>query len=292
MKKRALLILVLAASLLLCACGKSEAAAAADEQIASIGEVKIESITLSKNAAELKEGESVTLSAVVAPENATESYGWKSADESVATVDENGVVTAVAPGNTNILAMSESGKTAACSVTVAAPTAYEQLNDAERELFDYMTGAMLKSFYNASAVRIRKIYNSASSDTVQAIIVDLEGTNRLGGTTYDLFGIFHVGDTIVALPCGDGEIDLSQPMPGCNGPRKDQRRAGGVLGRRWDARLKPTLPPFRRKAPHGGREAPPVGCLSNRRGICFTLLFCFRPVRSSLPRSRRAFRFP
>ena len=91
------LLLVLAVSLLLCSCG----------------EVKIESITLSKNAAELKEGESVTLSAVVAPENTTESYGWKSADESVATVDENGVVTAVAPGNTNILAVSESGKTAA-----------------------------------------------------------------------------------------------------------------------------------------------------------------------------------
>ena len=142
MKKRRILLLVLAVSLLLCSCG----------------EVKIESITLSKNAAELKEGESVTLSAVVAPENATESYGWKSADGSVATVDENGVVTAVAPGNTNILAVSESGKTAACSVTVAAPTAYELLNDAERELFDYMTGTMLKSFYNAPAVRIRKLF--------------------------------------------------------------------------------------------------------------------------------------
>lgn len=142
MKKRCILLLVLAVSLLLCSCG----------------EVKIESITLSKNAAELKEGESVTLSTVVAPENTTESYGWKSADEGVATVDENGVVTAVAPGNTNILAVSESGKTAACSVTVAAPTAYELLNDAERELFDYMTGTMLESFYNASAVRIRKIY--------------------------------------------------------------------------------------------------------------------------------------
>ena len=215
MKKRRILLLVLAVSLLLCSCG----------------EVKIESITLSKNAAELKEGESVTLSAVVAPENATESYGWKSADEGVATVDENGVVTAVAPGNTNILAMSESGKTAACSVTVAAPTAYELLNDAERELFDYMTGTMLKSFYNASAVRIRKIYNSASSDTVQAIIVDLEGTNRLGGTTYDLFGIFHVGDTIVALPCGDGEIDLSQPMPT---DVMDPAKINAALAEYWD----------------------------------------------------------
>lgn len=215
MKKRCILLLVLAVSLLLCSCG----------------EVKIESITLSKNAAELKEGESVTLSTVVAPENATESYGWKSADEGVATVDENGVVTAVAPGNTNILAVSESGKTAACSVTVAAPTAYELLDDAERELFDYMTGTMLKSFYNASAVRIRKIYNSASSDTVQAIIVDLEGTNRLGGTTYDLFGIFHVGDTIVALPCGDGEIDLSQPMPT---DVMDPAKINAALAEYWD----------------------------------------------------------
>ena len=216
MKKRRILLLVLAVSLLLCSCG----------------EVKIESITLSKNAAELKEGESVTLSAVVAPENATESYGWKSADESVATVDENGVVTAVAPGNTNILAVSESGKTAACSVTVAAPTAYELLNDAERGLFDYMTGTMLESFYNASAVRIRKIYNNpASSDTVQGIIVDLEGTNRLGGTTYDLFGIFHVGDTIVALPCGDGEIDLSQPMPT---DVMDPAKINAALAEYWD----------------------------------------------------------
>ena len=151
----------------------------------SCGEVKIESITLSKNAAELKEGESVTLSAVVAPENATESYGWKSADEGVATVDENGVVTAVAPGNTNILAVSESGKTAACSVTVAAPTAYELLNDAERELFDYMTGTMLKSFYNAPAVRIRKLFNVNDGDlTYYAIVAELQGTNKLGGTIY------------------------------------------------------------------------------------------------------------
>ena len=45
MKKRHILILVLAASLLLCACGKSEAATAVDEQIAAIGEVTLESET-------------------------------------------------------------------------------------------------------------------------------------------------------------------------------------------------------------------------------------------------------
>ena len=45
MKKRHILILVLATSLLLCACGKSEAATAVDEQIAAIGEVTLESET-------------------------------------------------------------------------------------------------------------------------------------------------------------------------------------------------------------------------------------------------------
>ena len=197
MKKRHILLLVLAVSLLLCSCG----------------EVKIESITLSKNAAELKEGESVTLSAVVAPENATESYGWKSADEGVATVDENGVVTAVAPGNTNILAVSESGKTAACSVTVAAPTAYELLNDAERELFDYMTGTMLKSFYNAPAVLIRKLFNVNDGDlTYYAIVAELQGTNKLGGTIYKRYIMVRQEGGVFCVPLDD-ESDYGTEIP-------------------------------------------------------------------------------
>ena len=197
MKKRHILLLVLAVSLLLCSCG----------------EVKIESITLSKNAAELKEGESVTLSAVVAPENATESYGWKSADEGVATVDENGVVTAVAPGNTNILAVSESGKTASCSVTVAAPTAYELLNDAERELFDYMTGTMLNSFYNAPAVRIRKLFNMNDGDlTYYAIVAELQGTNKLGGTIYKRYIMVRQEGGVFSVPLDD-ESDYGTEIP-------------------------------------------------------------------------------
>lgn len=179
----------------------------------SCGEVKIESITLSKNAAELKEGESVTLSAVVAPENATGSYGWKSADEGVATVDENGAVTAVAPGNTNILAVSESGKTAACSVTVAAPTAYELLNDAERELFDYMTGTMLNSFYNAPAVRIRKLFNMNDGDlTYYAIVAELQGTNKLGGTIYKRYIMVRQEGGVFCVPLDD-ESDYGTEIP-------------------------------------------------------------------------------
>lgn len=180
----------------------------------SCGEVKIESITLSQNAVELKEGETAALSAIVAPESATEGYSWKSADESVAAVDENGAVTAVAPGNTNILAVSESGKTAVCSVTVVAPTAYELLNDPERQLVDYMTGTMLASFYNASAVRIRKIYynTGGSLDVQYGYILDIQGTNKLGGTVYKQYGIIILSGQFFCLACGD-DPDLSQPVP-------------------------------------------------------------------------------
>lgn len=182
--------------------------------LSACGEVKIESITLSQNAVELKEGETAALSAIVAPESATEGYSWKSADESVAAVDENGAVTAVAPGNTNILAVSECGKTAVCSVTVVAPTAYELLNDPERQLVDYMTGTMLASFYNASAVRIRKIYyNSGGSLDVQyGYILDIQGTNKLGGTVYKQYGIIILSGQFFCLACGD-DPDLSQPVP-------------------------------------------------------------------------------
>ena len=79
------------------------------------------------------------------------------------------------------------------SGTVAAPTAYELLNNAEKKLYDYMVGSMLESFYNASAVRIRKIYSYSPVDEGEndfsLIIIDLQGTNRLGGVVYKTYWV-------------------------------------------------------------------------------------------------------
>lgn len=47
-----------------------------------------------------------------------EAVTWTSSDESVATVDERGIVVAVAPGTANVTGTSESGLTAECAVTV------------------------------------------------------------------------------------------------------------------------------------------------------------------------------
>lgn len=70
---------------------------------------KVEQIALSKTEGVLTVGNSVTITATVTPDNATNAtVSWTSSDETVAKVDSNGKVTAVAAGNATIKATSES----------------------------------------------------------------------------------------------------------------------------------------------------------------------------------------
>ena len=78
----------------------------------------VESVTLDKSTLSLKVGESTTLTATVVPDNATDkTVTWACSDTSVATVDENGKVTAVSEGTATITAAA-GGKSASCTVTV------------------------------------------------------------------------------------------------------------------------------------------------------------------------------
>jgi len=69
------------------------------------------------------------IQAIVYPENATDkSVSWASDNETVATVDENGQVTAVAVGTANITVTTrDGGKTANCAVTVVEPIHVESV---------------------------------------------------------------------------------------------------------------------------------------------------------------------
>lgn len=73
-------------------------------------------ISLDKTEATLKVGGQTTLTATVNP--STKAVTWKSDDVEVATVDQSGVVTAVAAGETTITATTEDGKAATCKVVV------------------------------------------------------------------------------------------------------------------------------------------------------------------------------
>jgi len=82
------------------------------------------SIELNVTTAGLNEGATLQLTATVLPEDATDkTVTWTSSDEAVATVDVNGLVTAVAPGETSITATTNDGSdlSASCVVTVTSP---------------------------------------------------------------------------------------------------------------------------------------------------------------------------
>ena len=94
-------------------------------------------VTLDKTTLVLEEGESGTLKATVTPWNATyRNVIWLSDNESVATVDEEGKVTAVAQGSTYVKAYSGDFRTfASCMVSVsAAPIAVTGVSLDQTEL--------------------------------------------------------------------------------------------------------------------------------------------------------------
>lgn len=80
----------------------------------------VESLSLSKRKVALNTGDTFTLTAKASPKKATiKTVHWYSEDESVAVVDENGVVTAVAPGTVTVYALSDDLYfKASCEVTV------------------------------------------------------------------------------------------------------------------------------------------------------------------------------
>ena len=99
--------------------------------------VEIQKLTIEAEKETLtKIGESTELKVKIEPENADlQKLIWQSSDEKVATVDENGKVTAVGNGTATITATSVSGSyTAAVSVTVKIPVEIQKLTiEAEKE---------------------------------------------------------------------------------------------------------------------------------------------------------------
>ncbi len=86
----------------------------------TVNPILAESIALDKTEATMNIGETLQLTATVLPENVTsDDLAWTSSDEAIATV-ENGLVTAVAPGNVTITATTTDGSelSATCAITV------------------------------------------------------------------------------------------------------------------------------------------------------------------------------
>lgn len=107
MKHYSVILGVFLAAFFLCSCSQKEE------------EVAVSSVTISQPTAEMIVGETVKLSATVQPSNATDKeVTWSSSKQSVATITQDGLVTAISEGTSNITAMA-GGKTGTCVVTVS-----------------------------------------------------------------------------------------------------------------------------------------------------------------------------
>ena len=84
-------------------------------------------IKLSAKKLTLKQNATKQLKATL-DKNATDKVTWSSSNKKVATVDKNGVVTAVKKGTVTITAKTSGGKKATCKVTVKVPATKVKLN--------------------------------------------------------------------------------------------------------------------------------------------------------------------
>jgi len=81
----------------------------------------VKSVVLDKSELSLAVGDTAQLTATCTPDTAEDlTVGWTTSDESIATVDSTGLVTAVVAGEANITAVSndEPGISATCKITV------------------------------------------------------------------------------------------------------------------------------------------------------------------------------
>ena len=123
-------------------------------------------VSLDKTAATLYEGETETLTATVAPDNATDkSVTWTSSAPEVATVDATGKVTAVKAGTATItVTTTDGGKTATCTITVKAHVSGVSLDKTAATLFEGETETLIATVAPDNATDKSVTWSSSAAD--------------------------------------------------------------------------------------------------------------------------------
>lgn len=195
------------------------------------GIVSVTGVSLNKTAESVEIGKTVTLTAEVAPTNATnKAVTWKSSDDTIATV-ANGVVTGVKAGEATITVTTVDGeKTATCNVTVTSASSgttedyvldLESIDATEttQKIDDIVT-----AIATASGKKVK--YNSngylemgggKAADNYgliltlpQAATITVRATKKAGGSANKLVLLSEDGKTVVAESSGIDENAVPQ----------------------------------------------------------------------------------
>lgn len=151
----------------------------------SINSVSPTGITLSSTSATLKKGDTKQLTATVSPSDATnKSVTWTSNNTKVATVNDNGLVTAVGKGTATIKATSvaDSSVYASCSVTVSVPVSGVSLNTTTLNVGIGETATLTATVSPSDADNLQVTWSSGST-SVATVSTSGVVTGVAAGTT-------------------------------------------------------------------------------------------------------------
>ena len=211
--------------------------------------VKVESVSLNSTSMTMVEGDSQSLTATVSPSNAdNKKVSWSSSNSSVASVDDRGTVTAIAPGTATITAKTEDGgKTATCSVTVNSRViAVESvsLDKTELEIIEGDNATLVATVLPENADNKNVIWTSSDESvaTVKDGVVTAikEGEATITAKTEDGEKTAACSVTVIAKSkvkalcfTADGEQSISLKNEGGNTPSL-QYSYNGIDWTDWD----------------------------------------------------------
>ena len=226
--------------------------------------VPVESITLSRSIQTMIEGESVQLTATIAPDDATyRKLEWTSDNELIATVDATGKVTAIKEGTTVIYAHAtdDSGISAKCRVVVrrSIPTSesliINEIQSANIDMYvdpSFNYGAWVELYNPTSkAVSLNGLYISDDATNLTKHKLGNVGTlpakgyhvlwfdhySHIYAPTQIDFKLDYDGGTIY-ISTSDGEVIASQDFPMAV-PRTSYARTTDGTGE-WERTAEPT----------------------------------------------------
>ena len=158
-----------------------------------INDIEATGITLNTTTGDLNVGETLQLTATITPSDATiKTVAWKSSNTGVATVDDNGLVRAVAPGSATITATTTDGTdlTASCHVTVVQRVEGITLNETSLTLTLPETAQLYAQITPSNATNQTLTWTSSNSaiarvDNNGLVTSVAQGTATIRATTTD-----------------------------------------------------------------------------------------------------------
>jgi len=146
--------------------------------------IPVTGVTLNKSSTSIQNGCTETLTATVSPTTATDkSVTWTSSSPFVASVDSNGVITALSEGNTTItVTTTDGGFTATCDVTVTKDEVASIEIDETKSKLSYLVDEQ----FNKNDIYVNVNYVHASSQELDNSELTFDITNTYTFTTSDI----------------------------------------------------------------------------------------------------------